>query len=81
MAIPADGRLKMTHIVAEFKPVNNSAPHSLSEYYRGGGNVPDRFNNRNIPVGPRGRAIKYSDFRGTSDATLPYNILDRKSVV
>ena len=75
MAIPADGRLKMTHIVAEFKPVNNSAPHSLSEYYRGGGNVPDRFNNRNIPVGPRGRAIKYSDFRGTSDATLPYNIL------
>jgi len=75
MAIPADGRLKMTHIVAEFKPVNNSAPHSLSEYYRGGGNVPDRFNNRNIPVGPIGRTIKYSDFRGTSDATLPYNIL------
>lgn len=75
MAIPADGRLKMTHIVAEFKPVNNSAPHSLSEYYRGGGNVPDRFNNRNIPVGPKGRTIKYSDFRGTSDATLPYNIL------
>jgi hypothetical protein len=75
MTIPADGRLKMTHIVAEFKPVNNSAPHSLSEYYRGGGNVPDRFNNRNIPAGPRGRTIKYSDFRGTSDATLPYNIL------
>ena len=62
MAIPKSGPIKMTDIVASFRPNSNVAPHSISEYYRNGENVTDIYDNRNIPEsGP----IKFSDFYGS----------------
>lgn len=48
-------------IAAEF---GGTPPHNLSEYYRGGGLVPDTANNAGIPVsGP----IQLSDFYGAAN--------------
>ena len=38
MALQSSGTIKISDLVAEF---GGSAPHSLSEYYRGGANVPE----------------------------------------
>ena len=45
MAIQGSGAISMTDIVNEF---GGSVPHSLSEYYRNGGEVPG--NNTNVPT-------------------------------
>ena len=45
MAIQGSGQIKITDIVNEF---GGSVPHSLSEYYRNGGEVPG--NNTNVPT-------------------------------
>ena len=62
MSIPQSGPIKMSDIVANFRPNSNVAPDSISEYYRNGENVTDIYDNRNIPEsGP----IKFSDFYGS----------------
>ena len=42
MALPASGTLALTTIATEF---GDTAPHSMSEFYRGGGKVPDSAGN------------------------------------
>jgi hypothetical protein len=54
MAIKSSGQLSFTEIVAEF---SDTAPHSMSEFYRGGGKVPT--NNTNVPTSG---AISFSNF-------------------
>ena len=44
MALQSSGQIKITDIVGEF---GGTVPHSLSEYYRNGGEVPG--NNTNVP--------------------------------
>jgi len=44
-AIPASGAISLSDFAAEF---GGTVPHSLSEYYRDGGNVPS--NNTNVPT-------------------------------
>lgn len=56
--------IRMTSIVSAFKPSENIAPHNISEYYRGKGNVTDQDENINIPTSGE---IKYSDFIGASN--------------
>jgi len=58
MTLQASGAISMADIVAEFGGV---APHSLSEYYRGGAYV----GSSNMGV-PASGAIKLSDFYGAS---------------
>ena len=47
MALPSSGTLTMADIAGEF---GGSAPHSLSEYYRGGSLVPDTSLTASIPT-------------------------------
>jgi hypothetical protein len=54
MAIKSSGQLSFTEIVAEF---SDTAPHSMSEFYRGGVKVPT--NNTNVPTSG---AISFSNF-------------------
>jgi len=54
MPIKSSGQLSFTEIVAEFA---DTAPHSMSEFYRGAGKVPT--NNTNIPTSG---AISFSNF-------------------
>ena len=42
--------LRLTRIQQEFKPQSNSAPHNISEYYRGGGNVEDIDETRSLSL-------------------------------
>lgn len=63
MPLPSSGSISISQIAAEF---GGSAPHSLSEYYRGGGLVPDTPANAAIPTSG---AIKLSDFYGASAVT------------
>ena len=55
-AIPSSGAVSLTDLSTEF---GGTAPHSMSEYYRNGDNVPD--NNSNVPASGR---IRFSDWRG-----------------
>lgn len=55
-AIPSSGAVSLTDLSTEF---GGDAPHSMSEYYRNGGRVPD--NNSNVPTSGQ---IKFSDWRG-----------------
>lgn len=70
MAIKTSGQLSFTtDIVGEF---GGSAPHSLSEYKRGGSLVPNSTANNSIPT--TNSDIQFSDFYGAQDtifATLP----------
>lgn len=64
MPLQTSGPISLGDIATEF---GGAAPHSLSEYYRGGGLVPDTAANAGIPTsGP----ISLSDFYG-GDATVP----------
>ena len=54
MAIKSSGQLSFTEIVAEFA---DTAPYSMSEFYRNGGKVPS--NNTNVPTSG---AISFSNF-------------------
>ena len=62
MALPGSGTLTINDIVGEF---GGSAPHSLSEYYRGGSLVPNSSLNSNIPTSGQ---IKISDFYGAANS-------------
>lgn len=59
MAIKTSGPLALTEIVAEF---GGGAPHSLSEYFAGGGLVPS-----GTPGIPTGGTISFSQFYGASN--------------
>jgi len=61
MALPGSGQLSINDIVGEF---GGSAPHALSEYYRGGSLVPDSATNSGVPTSGQ---IKISDFYGAAD--------------
>jgi hypothetical protein len=60
MALPTDGPLSLGNIQTEF---GGSNPIALSEYYRGGGLVPNITANNSIPTSG---TIKVSDFYGTT---------------
>lgn len=62
MPIKSSGTLSFaTDIVGEFE---DTTPHSLSEFYRGGGLVPNAGINANIP---ETNQIKFSDFYGATN--------------
>jgi hypothetical protein len=61
MVIRSSGQISMDDIVAEF---GGTAPHSLTEYYRGGTRVPNITLNNNIPTSG---IIKFTDFYGATD--------------
>lgn len=62
MTLPASGSISLSQIATEF---GGSAPHSLSEYYRGGANVQNRPPNVAIPTSG---TIKLTDFYGASSS-------------
>lgn len=47
MALPSSGTLSISDIATEF---NDTAPNSMSEFYRGGGKVPDSAGNSSVPT-------------------------------
>ena len=61
MALPSSGTISMSMIAAEF---GGSAPHALSEYYRGGGLVPNTPANSAVPTSG---TIKLTDFYGATN--------------
>ena len=61
MALPGSGVLTLADIQTEFGGTN---PISLSEYYRGGGLVPDSSLNTGVPTSG---AISVSDFYGSAN--------------
>lgn len=61
MALPASGQISISQIVTEF---GGSAPHSLSEYYRGGGLIPSSDSTANVPTSG---LIRLSDFYGATN--------------
>lgn len=61
MALPSSGQLSINDIVGEF---GGSAPHSLSEYYRGGSFVPNSSTNSSVPTSGQ---IKITNFYGAAD--------------
>lgn len=64
MAIPGPGvPISMTTIATEF---GGTVPHSLSEYYRGGGLVPNTPGNASIPTSGQ---IAMGNFYGTANRT------------
>ena len=69
MAIPGSGPLKISEIATEF---GDTAPNSMSEYYRGGSLVPDAPANTSIPTSG---AIGIGDFYGaTNRVAVPLTI-------
>jgi|9_EtaG_2_1085328.scaffolds.fasta_scaffold03100_13 hypothetical protein len=61
MTLPSSGAISLSNIAGEF---GGSTPHSMSEYYRGGSNVPNHGNTTNIPTSGQ---ISFSNFYGTSN--------------
>lgn len=72
MALQTSGPITLTDIANEF---GGTVPHSLSEYYAGGANVPAGTSGTNGAV-PSSGAISLSDFYGT-EAVAPPVIVDR----
>lgn len=70
MALPNSGTLGIGQIAAEF---GGAVPHSLSEYYAGGGLVPAGAAGINGPI-PSSGQIKISDFYGASARMGIYNV-------
>lgn len=68
MALPSSGLIRLSDIQTEF---GGSNPVSLSEYYRGGGLVPDFSFNDGVPTSG---AIGLSDFYGAQNA-LSYSVV------
>lgn len=64
MAIKTSGPISIQDIVNEF---GGNTPHSLNEYYRGGGLVPDVSLNNNVPTSG---TISLEDFYGATNATF-----------
>jgi len=70
MPIKSSGVITIQDIINEF---GGSTPHSLSEYYRGGSNVPNKSQNNAIPLAGSGDAIALGDFyNATNIVTLSY---------
>jgi hypothetical protein len=73
MAVKTDGTISVQNIVDEF---GGTAPHSVSEYYRGGSLVPVTPNtgrNNNIPTGG---TIRHSNFYNSSKTVVvTYDII------
>lgn len=63
MPIKLSGSLTISDIVAEF---GGTAPHDISDYYRGGGLVPNKNVNSNIPLAGSGQPIKFGQFYGAT---------------
>jgi hypothetical protein len=61
MALPGSGPISSSMIQTEF---GGSNPIAISEYYKGGANVPDTGTNVNIPTSGQ---IKFGDFYNGSD--------------
>ena len=61
MTLPSSGAISLSNIAGEF---GGSTPHAMSEYYRGGSNVPNHGNTTNIPTSGQ---ISFSNFYGTSN--------------
>lgn len=69
MAIPSSGEIKISEIATEF---GDSAPNSMSEYYRGGGLVPDSPTNAGVPTSGQ---IAVADFYGAQNrVSIPLTI-------
>ena len=66
MTIVSSGAISINSLVSEY---GGSAPHSLSEYYRGGGLVANHSNNGNVPTSG---TISLSNFYGQNN-TSPSN--------
>tara|TARA_Y200000002_G_scaffold12099_2_gene9886 strand:+ start:1728 stop:2342 length:615 start_codon:yes stop_codon:yes gene_type:complete len=66
MALQSSSTISLNDIAGEFGAVNGT-PHSLSEYYRGGGAVPDSAANSNIPTSG---TIQFSNFYGGANITV-----------
>ena len=62
MALPSSGVLTLNDIQTEFGGTN---PIGLSEYYRGGGLVPDTAGNAGIPTSG---VISVTDFYGSANS-------------
>lgn len=67
MPLPASGSIALSQIATEF---GGSAPHTLTEYYRGGSLVPNTAHNAAIPTSG---AIKLTDFYG-GNAFVPQTV-------
>jgi hypothetical protein len=63
MAVTGSAPISITNLVTEF---GGSAPHSLTEYYRGGSLVPDTAFNASVPTSG---AISLTNFYGSSSVT------------
>ena len=61
MALPSSGTISINDIATEF---GGTVPHSLSEYYRGGGLVPDTSTNASVPTSG---TISLSNFYGAAN--------------
>ena len=70
MAIKTSGPITIQDLVNEF---GGTAPHSLNEYYRGGGLVPEAPINSNVPASG---AISLQNFYGaTNQILITYEII------
>ena len=67
MTIVSSGAISINSLVAEY---GGSAPHSMSEYYKGGSLVANHSNNANVPTSS---TISLSNFYGQSN-TSPSNL-------
>ena len=65
MALQNTGQITINDLVGEF---GGSAPHSLNEYYRGGGLVPDTAGNSSVPTSGQ---ISLSNFYGAQNYVFP----------
>lgn len=69
MALPSSGTLSISDIASEF---GDTAPNSMSEFYRGGGLVPDSATNSSVPTSG---AIAIGNFYGAANrAAVPLTI-------
>jgi hypothetical protein len=73
MALPSSGPISSSMIQTEF---GGSNPIAISEYYKGGANVPNTGTNANIPTSGQ---IKFSDFYNGSDLESYEYLLDSGS--
>jgi hypothetical protein len=68
MALQGSGAISIGNLATEF---GGSTPHSLSEYYRGGGLVPNTGTNANVPTSGQ---ISLSQFYGAAAYTNIYGV-------
>ena len=63
MTLQSSGAISLSNIAAE---MGGSTPHSLSEYYKGGGLVGNHSNNPNVPTSG---TISFSNFYGANNTS------------